>query len=291
MRARSAAAQHRADHAFSSAEALIESGAVDAIVAACPPQAHEILAEKAIASGMPIFVEKPPAVSTERVAAIGQQAEHARVTTGVGMNFRYASAYLALKMVLEHEDVGAIVSVDIEHVASKPRKPLWGLSVARSFLLAQAIHPLDLAIDLCGPLEAVTATGRADSLGVQLALGLRFGNAVGTVSTGTYSPRFSSVIQVHCARGAVLRLERLAHLTAAGLPSISQVEASLPWRLSWEPSPLESGYARAGFATELRVFLECVRTGDEFSPSIGGLLATYRAIVEIEGGLVEQAAR
>lgn len=135
-RARFAAEHHRAEHAFSSVDALIESREVDLLVVACPPQEHEKLVEKAITHGIPIFVEKPPAVSTRNLGALADLSLSAGVLTGVGMNFRHASGYRALKAVLEREDVGEIVSIDIEHVASKPRSALWGLSIIRSLALS-----------------------------------------------------------------------------------------------------------------------------------------------------------
>jgi Oxidoreductase family, NAD-binding Rossmann fold len=48
---------------FDSVAQLLAEGEVDAVVAACPPQAHEQIAAAAIDAGVPVFVEKPPATT------------------------------------------------------------------------------------------------------------------------------------------------------------------------------------------------------------------------------------
>ncbi len=142
---------------FDSVAQLLAEGEVDAVVAACPPPAHEQIAEAAIAAGVPVFVEKPPAVTTATLVELADAAVASGVVTGVGMNFRWAAPVRRIRALLDGGAYGRPTAIVVRHVASKPRAPMWGLSLLRSFLLAQAIHPVDL---LTQPPAALLAHGR-----------------------------------------------------------------------------------------------------------------------------------
>jgi len=192
--ARGAAAATRfvVPHRFTDACGLLASVEVDALIAACPPQAHEEIAACAIAHRFPVFVEKPPAVTTAGLRELAARAAAVGLVTGVGMNFRHASPYLKIKELLGDPETGAPVSVTVRHVASKPKVPLWGLSLVRSFLLAQAIHPIDLLLDLGGPVADVKAVQRANACDVLVGAQVEFaGGAVGCLLTGTHAPRWT----------------------------------------------------------------------------------------------------
>ncbi|MGH3839795.1 MAG: Gfo/Idh/MocA family protein [Pseudonocardiaceae bacterium] len=116
---------------FDSVAQLLAEGEVDAVVAACPPQAHEQIAAAAIAAGVPVFVEKPPAATTATLVELADAAAASGVVTGVGMNFRWAASVRRIRALLESGAYGRPTTIAVRHVASKPRAPMWGQSLLR----------------------------------------------------------------------------------------------------------------------------------------------------------------
>ena len=66
----------------------------------------------------------------------------------VGLNFGFSESFLKLRNVIDKQELGDILSVNIVHYADKPKSSLWGLNNIRSTLFAQAIHPLGLLLEL-----------------------------------------------------------------------------------------------------------------------------------------------
>ncbi|MGH8904068.1 MAG: Gfo/Idh/MocA family protein [Egibacteraceae bacterium] len=261
-------------------DTLLGNLEVSALVVACPPQAHERIAACAIERKVPVFVEKPPAVTSAALVKLAADAEAAGVVTGVGMNFRHAATYLRLKEVLAGR--GQPVSVTVRHVASKPKTPLWGLSLLRSFLLAQAIHPVDLLLDLGGPVEEVRTLRRVGGSDVLVNAQLAFASgAFGSLLTSTHGARFDSRIEVVTDTGVTVSLVDLCKLTVAGVPAAGGPQG---WLQQWRPSPLDTGYQRTGFLGELAGFLTAVASGSTFQPSLIDLLPTYEVLDTIEEG-------
>ncbi|WP_027343905.1 Gfo/Idh/MocA family protein [Hamadaea tsunoensis] len=264
---------------------VLDNGLVDCIVAACPPQAHEQIAATAINAGIPVFVEKPPAVTTAALAALAAAADQACITTGVGMNFRWATPIRHLQTVLDAERPDAL-ALAVRHVAAKPTTGLWGLPLWTSFLLAQAIHPIDLMLTLVGtPLRDVHATGHRDGDKIWLTVQLHHTNgSVSTLHCSNLAPRFEHRIDLTTTSATSASLHNLADLTITR-PNSEHAEAGVPalrgTASHWRPSPLDTGYQRTGFAAELAAFCTAVRTATRFTPDLADLLPTYRVLDQI----------
>jgi phthalate 4,5-cis-dihydrodiol dehydrogenase len=234
---------------------------------------------------VPVFVEKPPAVDLARLRALAAAAARAGVPTGVGMNFRYANPYLRVKELLADPECGQPVAVTIRHLASKPRAGLWDLPLLRSFLLAQAIHPVDLALDLGGPVTDMRAFRRVGDHDVLVGAHLEFaGGVVGSLLCGTHAPRFDTRVEVVTDAGVMVSLAGLSELTVAGLPAAKAAGGSRGWSQQWRPSPLDTGYERTGFVGELAAFVDAVASGRPFHPDLADLLPTYALLDELEQG-------
>ncbi|MGH8900424.1 MAG: Gfo/Idh/MocA family protein [Egibacteraceae bacterium] len=200
-------------HRFTDVRGLLAEVEVDALIAACPPQAHEEIAACAIAQRVPVFVEKPPSVTTAVLRELAARAAAAGVVTGVGMNFRHAGPYLRIKKLLGVPEAGSPVSVTVRHVANKPKAPLWGLTLLCSFLLGQAIHPVDLMLDLGGPAVDVKAVQRIDERDVLVGAQVEFaGGAVGCLLSGTHACYRSQSVAVKGAGQAAYVGEAARHL-------------------------------------------------------------------------------
>lgn len=269
---------------YSRVEDLLEAGEVDCVIAACPPQAHEQIAAACLDAGVPVFLEKPPAVTTQGLVALAVQASAGAVVSGVGMNFRWAAPILHLAGLLAGGEYGQVEMVTVRHVASKPRAPMWGMDLWRSFMLAQAIHPIDLLITLAGsPPREVRSGQRLGPDSVTIGVQVEFDNgAIGTLVTGTQAPRFEHRIEVNTTTGVTLSLTDLTDLSIAGAPSSAQGATVRGETRRWRPSPMNVGYDRTGFEGELSAFLTSVSTGRAFTPAFEDLVPTYRLIDQID---------
>lgn len=269
---------------FDSVAQLLAEGEVDAVVAACPPQAHEQIAAAAIAARIPVFVEKPPATTTTALTELAEAATESGVVTGVGMNFRWAAPMRRISALLGGGAYGDPTVITIRHVASKPRAPMWGLSLLRSFLLAQAIHPVDLLLCLAGePVINTHITRQVSSTGTMVGLQLGFASGiVGILVCGSQAARFESRVEVNTSSGATMSVTRLGELTVTGGLVPLEIGDPRGWSQLWRPSPLDVGFDRTGFGAELAAFCRAAAAGTDFSPGLADLLPTYDILDLIE---------
>jgi phthalate 4,5-cis-dihydrodiol dehydrogenase len=266
-------------HRLDTIEQVLDSGHIDCIVAACPPQAHERIAAAAIQARVPVFVEKPPATSSTALTDLANAAAANDVLTGVGMNFRWAAPVRRLATMLREGRHGTPAVLTIRHVASKPTSSLWNLPLWQSFLLAQAIHPIDLLTTLAGgDVVDTQAACRHTPDGITIALQLHYGNgAIGTLICGNQAPRFEHRLEVTTTGGLTACLTSLTELTITALAGPGERGASTQWR----PSPLDVGYERTGFGGELAAFCHAVATGATFTPGLSDLLSTYQIMDQL----------
>lgn len=262
---------------------VIASGQVDCIVAACPPRAHELIAAVAIEAGMPVFVEKPPAVSTTSLTELAAAAESAGVVTGVGMNFRWAAPIHRLRQALTDQTSGVPSMISVRHVASKPTSPMWDLPLWRTFLLAQAIHPIDLLLTVAGsPVVDIQPACRLAGHSVWLGLQLHHANgAISALVCGNQASRFEHRVEVTTSTGITAILTDLGELNVAGERADRTGPGQRGTSSRWRPSPLDVGYDRTGFGGELDAFCTAVATGGRFTPGLIDLLPTYQIMDQL----------
>lgn len=227
----------------------------------------------AVQHGVPIFVEKPPAISLTALQQMAAAALSADVLTGVGMNFRFATACQEVKTILDSGEYGTPIALTIHHMASKPRAPLWGLPLVDSVLLSQVIHPVDLTLHLMGDVSFLHTIGRMQGDTCMLGLQLQFmSGAIGTIVCGTAARRFRCYMEIVTDTGVTIACDNLWKVSIRGGGGD---ETGVAWDRSWSPGALDRGYSRAGYQGELRQFIDAVRTSTQFSPSLSDLLPVY----------------
>jgi phthalate 4,5-cis-dihydrodiol dehydrogenase len=263
---------------------MIRNEALDALVVVCPPQAHRDIAQLAIEHGLNVFVEKPPCLNLEELTVLSAASLRARVVTGVGMNFRFARPIQHLRRIRQDAMFGRIAHIQLNHYANKPRTPLWGLSsTLRSFLLAQAIHTIDLAILFGGTIKEIHSDVQNDNGCLIVEIGISFeSGATAALLTGTMFPYFEFDMKIVSNRSTMVQLDNLWNITLHEPDHVTRTGGvDKRWRAYWQPGPLDSGYARSGYQGELQGFVDSVRNGREFEADFACLLPTYRVIEEI----------
>jgi phthalate 4,5-cis-dihydrodiol dehydrogenase len=282
-RASSLAAHLAVENYATSMEALLDSVNATAIIAACPPQAHEDIIRAAARCRVPVFVEKPPASSLDVMRMLTRESERAGLISGVGMNFRHAQPYAIVKELLKKPEYGQPISVSVRFLASKPRQAMWGLSFLRTFLLAQVIHPLDLMLDIGGKIDSFQLVRIIQDGGILLDAQLRYASgAAGSLLCGTCAPRFAIRVEIVTDRDITISLSGLSELVVTGSPSSPVPGDARAWSQHWRPSPMDAGFQRTGYFPELAAFLHSARQGTAFHPELSDLLPTYELLDELE---------
>jgi phthalate 4,5-cis-dihydrodiol dehydrogenase len=282
---------------FEDPGSMLDWADLDAVVMACPPCIHRDVAHAAMQRGLHVFVEKPPCLTTNELVELIAVARKQRVTTGVGLNFRYASGVQRFCEVVANELFGDLVHLHIVHAANKPRAPMWETnSPTRSFMLAQAIHSVDLAITLGREVDTVKTSVRAGDKASLIQVDIVFKQGTtGSLLTGSAFPAFSFEMRGVGSRGHMVRLDNFWDLTLLSEGRESPlIGDGKRWREAWHPSPLDSGYGRSGYFGELQAFFDAIRQGVRFPADYEALLPTYSIIDSVVSSaetMVVDAAR
>jgi len=302
-RGETAAARAGGVPVFDDPKTMIDTCELDAVIMACPPSIHRDMAHYAMARGLHVFVEKPPCLTTRELQDLITVAREHRVVTGVGLNYRFASAVERFREVSRNALFGDLVHLHIMHAANKPRAPMWDTNTTRAFMLAQAIHSVDLAISFGGEVDKVDVSVREKGKSSLIQVDIAFeGGASASLLTGSAFPVFSYEMLAVGSEGHMLRLENFWDLTLLSEgrqgPLIGDGKR---WREAWHPSPLESGYARSGYFGELQAFVDAIQQKKRFVADYEAMLPTYHVIdavvnatvaprPPIRGGVSEGAA-
>jgi predicted dehydrogenase len=219
--------------AFADLGQLLAGAAVDAVVLASPPAAHAADAAAAVAAGVPVLVEKPPAPDTTGAASI------ARLTPApwVGFNRRFDPGVQAVKRLVPPRG-----HVQLDLVIHYRRRSWRPITVDDDVLTDLAPHAIDLArwLTAADVVEVVGAT----STSTRAELHLMLTRARARVSLATDRPH-REVVEVRDDRATVLGRHDLGGLTGA-----------VRGRLLRAPAPSALVAALAG---QLRAVAEAVR--------------------------------
>jgi predicted dehydrogenase len=202
-----------------SLEALLDDPRVGAVLISTPPRTHGELALRAARAGKHVLLEKPLDVDHAAARRVVDEVERLGRTFGVVFQHRFRAASMTLRDQLEREALGKLVSVSasirwwrsFEYFAEPGRGML--ARDAGGVLLTQAIHTLDLLLDLVGPVRRVTALVRTsplraiDTEDIACATVEYASGALGVIdATTTAYPGYPERIEIAGTRGSA-RLE------------------------------------------------------------------------------------
>lgn len=202
-----------------SLEALIGNPEIGAVIVLTPPNARREIVQACAVAGKSVLLEKPVERGTRSAREIVGIADAAGITLGVVFQNRFRPGAQALKRLANEQSLGRIATVQVVMPWWRPQayydEPGRG-TLARDgggVLINQAIHMLDLALWIAGPVEEVQAMAGTSLLHRMeaedfVAGGLRFANgALGAVLANTASfPGESGHIAVDFEHGSA-RLE------------------------------------------------------------------------------------
>lgn len=153
-----------------SLEALLEDPTVQAVLVLTPPRAHFGIAVQAAQAGKHVLLEKPVDVTYDESRKLVEAVEAAGRQLGVVFQHRFRPGARALREILLQGDLGELLSVSASIRWWRPptyyAQPGRGMKArdGGGVLLTQAIHTLDLMLDLAGPASRVSARCRTSPL-------------------------------------------------------------------------------------------------------------------------------
>jgi myo-inositol 2-dehydrogenase/D-chiro-inositol 1-dehydrogenase len=239
--------------AATSAEALIASDDVDAVIIASPDFTHADLATACIAAGKPVLCEKPLAVTAEDALRVVE----AEVAAGnrlvqVGFMRRYDPGFVALKDAVTS---GVVGEVRVVHAVHRNASSHTSASDA-GIVTGSMIHELDtlgwllddevVAIRIESPVVeglrdpqlATLWTARGTMVTVEVFVNAAYGydvrcEVVGTKGTASLVPSSAISTRVAGVEGVVIRDDFVAHFADAYRLELS----------AWAQDALDGGVA------------------------------------------------
>lgn len=275
---------------LSDISAVAAAPSIPMAIVATPPSVRKDVIEDLAQSGTHILLEKPVGRTLEEAIEVVEICERAGVTLGVLFQHRMRAPSLAAAGHVESGALGKLGLVEIE-------VPLWRDqsyydelgrgTYARDgggVMITNAIHSIDLALSLTGPVtsvQAMTATSPLHRMEAEdfAVAGLRFAcGAVGSLvaSTAMY-PHRTEVIRLHYENGS-LKIDKSA-LGVSWRDGRTSVEAIA--ETGGDERPL-SGGKHEWHQAVIEDFVNAIRTGR--NPLVTGrnALISHQLIQAIE---------
>lgn len=146
---------------FSTVEEAIAAGTIDVAHVLVPPPLHKPIAEKLLAAGIHVLLEKPMAQSSAECTALQAAAEKSGAKIRVNHNFIHHPSHVAAKRMIAENRIGPV-----RHVSMRYNLPLrqlgagqlghWMFASPLNLLLEQAVHPFSQIDDLIGPVSGLS---------------------------------------------------------------------------------------------------------------------------------------
>ncbi|MFE9018913.1 Gfo/Idh/MocA family oxidoreductase [Streptomyces sp. NPDC007808] len=258
---------------------------IDALIVAGSPQLHADVVPRALARGISVFVEKPPAPDTATLEklAVDERGAPEGTVAFVGFNFPYGQSYRKLRDTLRAH--GTVRTVDLRMVSAKPTSPVWGCAtVTDSLLQGLGTHAVDLVLRELGGPDRVTAR-RADIGTDRHALHVLLEYADGRLATlllGNYSNRLEYRCELVTDQSVVGVLDDFNTLTLSRpsrTPGVGVLDGKETLRHTWPGR--RGGYGRTGYSTELESFHRSVLHGEPSDSPLSACLEVYRVLDEV----------
>jgi predicted dehydrogenase len=144
---------------FTDLEAALASVEADMALVVVPPDAHREVAERCLAAGLPVLVEKPLAGTREDCEALAETAARTGLELAVSQNYRYRPVIETARRVLASGRLGAIGQAQVEFRLHHDFRGTFRERMEHPLILDMAVHHFDL-IRYVTALEAVDVQAR-----------------------------------------------------------------------------------------------------------------------------------
>ena len=253
----------------------LKDNPLEAVLVCTGAKTHAPLALECVERGLPVFVEKPPALNLAQAEQLRQRSEAANVPVMVGTMKRHALIYRRMKEIISASDFGPPGAVEAKMGLG------WKNCNGFALLLDAGIHLIDLLRFLMGEVvEVAYRKYEFDETRLSYVILLTFeSGAVGSLAVSDQQlwRRHNERVEV-TGDGQFVIAENMIHL--AHYRPDEEIS-------SWEPGFSIPGdenqyFFVAGYAGELQAFARAIREGQPVQASIADACAALRIIKQIE---------
>jgi len=264
-----------AESVYTDHRQMLEDESLDGVLICTSPTTHTALALDCIERGLPVFVEKPPALNLAGVEHLRERSEALGVPVMVGTMKRHSLIYRRMKEIISAPDFGPIAAVEAKMGLG------WKNGSGFTLLLDAGIHVLDLLLFLMGDVTEVSHQKFSlDETHTSYAIALKFeSGAVGTFSVSDQQlwRRNNERVEI-TGNGQFVLAENMIHL------SHYRPDGEIS---AWEPgfsipNDENSSFFLGGYAGELRAFAEAIQDGTPMHAGINDACAVFKIIKQIE---------
>ncbi|WP_157524744.1 Gfo/Idh/MocA family protein [Microbacterium yannicii] len=136
--------RHGIPHRFETADGMMASGTVDAVVLLTPPSVRWEVIAPALERGLHVLVEKPFAQSGPDAVRFTEAAEAAGVVMAVSQNFRWFPEYSWLASRVQRADTGRTDFLEARTFQNRPQAPgVWRSEEAKLEMAIFSVHLID----------------------------------------------------------------------------------------------------------------------------------------------------
>jgi len=278
QRARAAARKFGARNYYTDAEQMLDREHPQGVIVIGTPQMQFEVGKQVLARGIPVLVEKPPALNSADADEFSAFAA-ARNTWGmVAFMKRFAPAYRIAKEIVSRPEFEGVHFLDAKFSQGSYRC-IWGLpSPAVSFLTGQVVHIFDLIRFFGGDLEELHAFHhQAEPEKFGFAVSLRFASgAIGVLNLNSLESReawrgLEERLNI-AGREAALTVEDMLYLRYQSPQNWVEVPGLSHGRLhhTWQPTGPGAPTIEylLGYRDEIAHFADCLLKAVPASPSL-----------------------
>lgn len=213
------AVRHGAKKSFASLIALLKEGGTEAVFVTSPNYEHARQCLSLLKAKIPVFCEKPMALSLVEGRIIKEVVQKNKIKFGVGFHLRQHRLIQEAKKMISSGLLGDLRLIEINwsvgHLGCAKLLPLdkfrqWREEPAKSgggAIMARGAHLFDLMRFLTGlEIEEVIAYTGASAMGIdQTALGLfKLGNSHAYLATSRLIPQALNMIVIYGSKGRLI---------------------------------------------------------------------------------------
>ncbi len=130
---------------YTTVSAMVDSGDVDAVIVAAPAHLNHDVAAEAIAHGIPVMIEKPPALSVAGVTELKEVAERSGSNVMVAFNRRFNPYIRAgIEVITDTGRLRQIVAEFHKDIREFTESGRFSSTIFDLMLLESPIHSIDL---------------------------------------------------------------------------------------------------------------------------------------------------
>jgi predicted dehydrogenase len=261
-----------AQRAYSDLAEMLRKEELDAVMVVGPPPMHYACGKQVLEAGLPLMMEKPPALRTEQARELVELAESKGVITQIGHNMRHAPGVCKFRELMATPEFGKLLYLESRYFMPSP---MWhetsGYRTGWTYMIFQSVHAVDLARHLAGEINSVYAklsVGAEGRFAIACVADLASG-ATGTITLTGCTPNWTCQLEAAGDARAHLRLINLhtLHFEPHTIESGYHPTPGIPGYY-WNPATRDNAEKRSGYWRQMQVFAQAIQRGQAAEPTL-----------------------